>query len=42
GGYLRQNTICRRKYNRQNQLVADDYITENQAIMMYEPLLPGS
>ncbi|MBY0122219.1 VanW family protein [Bacillus sp. S/N-304-OC-R1] len=39
GGYLRHNEIYRRVYNRQNQLVSDDYVTENHAIMMYEPLL---
>lgn len=39
GGYLRHNTICRRIFNRQDELVDDEYVTENHAIMMYEPLL---
>lgn len=42
GGYLRHNTIYRRVFNRQKQLVDDQYITENHAIMMYEPLLEGT
>lgn len=42
GGYLRHNTIFRKKYNRQNQEVADDLIVENRAIMMYEPFLESS
>ncbi|WP_062105403.1 VanW family protein [Bacillus niameyensis] len=42
GGYLRHNTIFRKKYNRQKQLVADEFITENHAIMMYEPLLENT
>ncbi|HYK72810.1 MAG TPA: VanW family protein [Pseudoneobacillus sp.] len=39
GGYLRQNMIARKKFNRQGNLVDDENITENHAIMMYEPLL---
>ena len=39
GGYLRHNEIHRKVYNRQNVLLEDEYITENHAIMMYEPLL---
>ena len=39
GGYLRKNTIYRNKLNREKHLVADEYITENHAIMMYDPLL---
>lgn len=39
GGYIRHNTIYRKKYNLQNQLVDDEYITENHGIMMYDPLL---
>jgi len=42
GGYLRHNEIYRRIYNRQNKLVGDEYITENHAIMMYEPLLENN
>lgn len=39
GGYVRHNLIHRKKYNLQNDLIDDEYITENHAIMMYEPLL---
>lgn len=42
GGYLRHNEIYRRKFNRQNELVEDEYVTENHAIMMYEPLLESN
>lgn len=40
GGYVRHNTIYRKMYNLDNQLIADEFITDNHAIMMYEPLLP--
>lgn len=40
GAYLRHNTIYRRVYNRNHQLIDDQFVTENHAIMMYEPLLP--
>ncbi|HHX60259.1 MAG TPA: VanW family protein [Epulopiscium sp.] len=39
GGYARHNTIFRKKYDQSSKLVDDEYITENHAIMMYEPLL---
>lgn len=39
GGYLRHNEIYRRVFNRQKQLISDEFVTENHAIMMYEPLL---
>lgn len=42
GGYLRQNVIFRKAFNRQGTQVNDEYITENHAIMMYEPLLENS
>lgn len=41
GGYTRHNTIWKRTYDLQGQLLSDEYITENHAIMMYEPLLEG-
>jgi vancomycin resistance protein VanW len=37
-GYIRHNTIYRRIYEME-QLVKDEIITENNAIMMYQPLL---
>jgi vancomycin resistance protein VanW len=39
GGYVRHNIIARKIYNKSNELIKDEYITENHAIMMYEPLL---
>jgi vancomycin resistance protein VanW len=39
GGYVRHNKIYRRVYNTVNELIDDEFITENHAIMMYEPLL---
>lgn len=39
GGYTRHNTLCRRVYAPDGALVRDEFITENHAIMMYEPLL---
>ena len=42
GGYTRHNVICRRKFNIDGNLVSDEFITENHAIMMYAPLLATS
>lgn len=42
GGYLRHNIIHRKVSNLQGIEVDDQYITENHAIMMYEPLLEAS
>ncbi|OPH56573.1 vancomycin resistance protein [Paenibacillus ferrarius] len=39
GGYVRHNEIHRKVFNQQDELVGDEWITENHAIMMYEPLL---
>lgn len=39
GGYTRHNTLRRRVYSESDELVDDQFITENHAIMMYEPLL---
>lgn len=40
GGYVRHNEINRRVLNLEGEIVADEWVTENHAIMMYEPLLP--
>ncbi len=40
GGYIRHNAIRRRVFDTDNKQVGDDFITENHAIMMYEPMLP--
>lgn len=39
GGYTRHNKLYRRVFNVNNEMIADDYITENNALMMYSPLL---
>ncbi|MGD6872386.1 VanW family protein [Sutcliffiella horikoshii] len=39
GGYLRHNIIHRKVMNLQGKEIDDQYVTENHAIMMYEPLL---
>ncbi|MGM0379825.1 MAG: VanW family protein [Bacillota bacterium] len=38
GAYLRHNTIYRRAF-KDNILIKDEYITENHALMMYNPLI---
>lgn len=40
GGYVRHNRIFRKIYNLDKREISDEFITENHAIMMYEPLLP--
>ncbi|RCX20512.1 vancomycin resistance protein VanW [Fontibacillus phaseoli] len=39
GGHIRHNLIFRRIFNPEGDLVKDEYVTENHALMMYEPLL---
>lgn len=39
GGYVRQNLIFRRVFNVEGELVDDQYVTENYALMMYPPFL---
>jgi vancomycin resistance protein VanW len=39
GGYMRHNVIRRRVFNLDNVEIGDEFITENHAIMMYEPML---
>ncbi|MFZ7102720.1 MAG: VanW family protein [Peptococcaceae bacterium] len=39
GGYVRHNVLHRRIANLNHKLIADEYITENHAIMMYQPFL---
>ncbi|RKD31815.1 VanW family protein [Thermohalobacter berrensis] len=41
GGYMRHNIIYRREYDLNGEIINDDYITENHAIMMYNPLIEG-
>lgn len=39
GRYLRHNALHRRVFNDEKIQIADEFIIENQAIMMYQPLL---
>lgn len=39
GGYSRHNILYRKKYNQSNDLIDDEYVTENHALMMYVPFL---
>ena len=39
GGYVRHNELYRRVWN-QNEYLGEEFLTANDAIMMYEPLLP--
>lgn len=39
GDYVRHNLIYRKKYDLEGNLLDDEYITENHALMMYQPFL---
>lgn len=39
-GYMRHNVIRRKVFDLDNNQIGDDFVTENHAIMMYEPMLP--
>lgn len=39
GGYVRHNVIRRKVFDLDNNQIGDEFIAENHAIMMYEPLL---
>lgn len=39
GGYIRNNVIYRRVKNDSKEEIYDEYVTENHAIMVYEPFL---
>lgn len=39
GGYTRHNILYRKKYDFENNLLDDEYMIENHAIMMYTPFL---
>lgn len=39
GGYIRNNLIFRKTYNLDKEEIADEYITENHAFMVYQPYL---
>lgn len=40
GGYVRHNQIWRKTFTAEAELVRDELVTENDALMMYSPLLP--
>ncbi len=40
GGFTRHNTIFRKVFDLDGNLLADEYVTENHAIMIYNPILP--
>lgn len=39
GGYSRHNTLYRKVYDLNGKEVADEYLTENHALMMYSPFI---
>ncbi|WP_128895809.1 VanW family protein [Longirhabdus pacifica] len=39
GGYVRHNQIYRKVYTVQGDCIDDEFVTENHAMMMYEPML---
>ncbi|MBB6669871.1 VanW family protein [Cohnella nanjingensis] len=39
GGYIRHNRIHRKVFDREQASAADEFVTENHAVMMYEPML---
>lgn len=41
GGYMRHNMIYRKVFDMNDNIIGDEYVTENHAIMMYQPLLEG-
>lgn len=42
GGYVRHNSIYRKVFNSEGVLVGDDFVTENHALMMYQPFLEAA
>jgi vancomycin resistance protein VanW len=42
GACIRHNAICRKMFNMAHEQIKDEFITENHAIMMDEPLLTAS
>ncbi|MGD8190802.1 VanW family protein [Brevibacillus ginsengisoli] len=39
GGYVRKNRLYRRVFSREMERLKEEFLTENHAMMMYEPLL---
>ena len=42
GGYVRHNALYRRVFDRSDSLLEEQFLFENDAVMMYSPLLPGT
>ena len=42
GGFTRHNVLYRRTLNVDGEVLADEFLTENHAVMMYDPMLPGN
>lgn len=42
GGYGRHNSIYRRKLDKRGNVMSDEFVVENHAIMMYQPFLQES
>ncbi|WZL73299.1 VanW family protein [Clostridiaceae bacterium 35-E11] len=42
GGYMRHNRIYRKVFDIDHNMVGDEYIAENHALMMYQPFLESS
>ena len=42
GGYVRHNALYRRAFDRSDSLLEELFLFENDAVMMYSPLLPGT
>lgn len=41
GGYERSNRLYRRVYTLEGEWIGEEWVAENRAMMMYEPLLPA-
>ncbi len=41
GGYTRRNKLYRRRFNAQDELLCEELVVENDAIMVYSPFLEG-
>ena len=42
GGYVRHNALYRRVFDRLDSLLEKQFLFENDAVMMYSPLLSGT
>lgn len=42
GGYVRHNALYRMAFDRSDSLLEEQFLFENDAVMMYSPLLSGT